>query len=67
MKFFRKVKGFLFPIRQTSLKDITMKPGDVVACFYDNNKPYGICGAIHVTQVDLNRQIEFKPQKLIGD
>ena len=52
MVFFRKVKGFFFEIKQKSLKDIKLEPGQIVACLNDDGTPYGMCGCVGPAQIE---------------
>lgn len=59
MYFIKQIKNVFLLLKQRKLKDINIKPGEQVHCF-KNKKLYGSCGCIYATQIEFNRQIEYK-------
>lgn len=41
------------------LSEMNIVPGEKVLVF-KNDKLYGVCGLIYATQIETNRQIEYK-------
>jgi len=64
MRFIRKIKNVLQVF--FSLRNIKIKPNEVIHVYNDDGTPYGVCGYAYATQVEWNRQIEYKPTKLLG-
>ena len=63
MRFIRKIKNVLQVF--SSLRNIKIKPNEVIHVYNNDGTPYGVCGYAYATQVELNRQIEYKPIKAI--
>jgi len=77
MRFIRKIKNLFIPLKETSLTDIDMKPGETIIAIQEDKVEigewkrsreyvYGVCGVVCATQLDLNRQLEYKPTLLLG-
>jgi hypothetical protein len=65
MKFVQKIKNVFVPLKAKKLSEIQIIPGDLFLVFNDDNTPYGVCGAVYATQVNLNQQLDYKPTKLL--
>ena len=64
MKFIKKTKNVFQPQKAAKLSEVSINPGDIVFAFNDDMSPYGVCGAIFSTQMDLSHQIENKSSQL---
>jgi len=60
MRFVKRYKNVFMPLDAKTLSEVEIVPGDTVLSYTDDGEPYGVCGAVYATQVDLNRQLELK-------